>query len=108
MLAGNRRPKRGLDVYLHVLRDHVSGPEIELELRLQPRLNVETLRVLPACDRETSYVLFFIGNEDKNDSVVNWDSFSSSDEALVMRRFGKTPVVRLRPRRVWQFRLSAL
>jgi hypothetical protein len=37
---------------------------------------------------------FFIGNEDKNDSVVFRDSFSSSDEALVMRRFGKTPVTR--------------
>jgi hypothetical protein len=41
-------------------------------------------------------VVFFlvIGSEDKNDSVVYRDSFSSSDEALVMRRFGKTPVTR--------------
>jgi dienelactone hydrolase len=37
---------------------------------------------------------FFLGGDDANDAVVHRDSFSADDEALVMRRFGKTPVAR--------------
>ena len=38
--------------------------------------------------------VFFLGEDDHNDSVVFRDSFSTTDEALVMRRFGKTPAER--------------
>ncbi len=38
--------------------------------------------------------LFVLGGADANDSVTDRDSFSSADEALIMRRFGKTPVAR--------------
>lgn len=37
---------------------------------------------------------FFLGAADGNDAVVFRDSFSATDEALVMRAFGKTPVAR--------------
>ncbi|HWE28534.1 MAG TPA: hypothetical protein VHB97_11055 [Polyangia bacterium] len=37
---------------------------------------------------------FFLGADDRNDSVPFRDSFSAADEALIMRRFGKTPVER--------------
>lgn len=37
---------------------------------------------------------FFLGADDGNDAVVFRDSFSVSDEALVVRAFGKTPVAR--------------
>jgi len=39
-------------------------------------------------------LFFFLGSDDDNDAVVFRDSFSASDEALVMRAFGKTPVAR--------------
>ncbi|HEX8111765.1 MAG TPA: alpha/beta hydrolase, partial [Kofleriaceae bacterium] len=38
--------------------------------------------------------LFVLGDADTNDSVTDRDSFSAADEALIMRRFGKTPVAR--------------
>lgn len=38
--------------------------------------------------------LFLLGGADTNDSVTDRDSFSAADEALIMRRFGKTPVAR--------------
>lgn len=38
--------------------------------------------------------LFFLGAEDRNDSVPFRDSFWKRDEALITRRFGKTPVER--------------
>jgi len=38
--------------------------------------------------------LFLLGGTDTNDSVTDRDSYSAADEALVMRRFGKTPVAR--------------
>jgi pimeloyl-ACP methyl ester carboxylesterase len=38
--------------------------------------------------------LFVLGGADRNDSVTDRDSFSAADEALVMRRFGKTPAER--------------
>jgi pimeloyl-ACP methyl ester carboxylesterase len=37
---------------------------------------------------------FFLGADDKNDSVPYRDSFSATDEALILRRFGKTLVER--------------
>lgn len=37
---------------------------------------------------------FFIGADDRNDAVPFRDSFSQADEALLFRRFGKTPVSR--------------
>lgn len=37
---------------------------------------------------------FFLGADDANDSVPCRDSYSKSDEALIMRRFGPTPVAR--------------
>jgi dienelactone hydrolase len=37
---------------------------------------------------------FYLGADDDNDSVTSRDSFSASDEALVMRRFGTSPVAR--------------
>jgi dienelactone hydrolase len=37
---------------------------------------------------------FFLGAEDNNDSVPYRDSFSATDAAVIMRRFGKTPVDR--------------
>jgi dienelactone hydrolase len=39
---------------------------------------------------------FFLGGDDTNDAVVYRDSFSTTDEKLVMRKFGKTPVDRWR------------
>jgi hypothetical protein len=38
--------------------------------------------------------LFLLGDADTNDAVPYRDSFSAADEALIMRRFGKTPVAR--------------
>lgn len=38
--------------------------------------------------------LFVLGGADTNDSVTDRDSFSAADEALIMRRFGKTPAAR--------------
>jgi dienelactone hydrolase len=38
--------------------------------------------------------LFLLGDADANDAVPYRDSFSVADEALIMRRFGKTPVGR--------------
>lgn len=38
--------------------------------------------------------LFFLGDADLNDAVVFRDSFSADDEALIMRKYGKTPVER--------------
>lgn len=38
--------------------------------------------------------LFLLGDADANDAVPYRDSFSPADEALIMRRFGKTPVAR--------------
>lgn len=38
--------------------------------------------------------LFFVGDDDRNDSVPYRDSFSKGDEALIMRRYGKTPAER--------------
>lgn len=38
--------------------------------------------------------LFLLGDADANDAVPYRDSFSVADEALIMRRFGKTPVAR--------------
>lgn len=38
--------------------------------------------------------LFGIGGTDDNDSVPYRDSFSEADEALITRKFGKTPVAR--------------
>lgn len=38
--------------------------------------------------------LFGLGGNDDNDSVPYRDSFSEADEALIARRFGKTPVAR--------------
>lgn len=40
------------------------------------------------------HFLFMLGADDNNDSVPYRDSFSAADEALIMRRFGKTPVAR--------------
>lgn len=37
---------------------------------------------------------FYIGDRDENDSVTFRDSFSTVDEQIVMRRFGKKPVER--------------
>lgn len=37
---------------------------------------------------------FFLGAQDANDAVPHRDSFSSEDEALILRRFGPTPVSR--------------
>lgn len=37
---------------------------------------------------------FFLGAEDRNDSLPYRDSFSAADEATVMSRFGKTPAER--------------
>jgi hypothetical protein len=37
---------------------------------------------------------FVLGGDDRNDAVVYRDSFSATDEKLVMRKFGKTPVDR--------------
>jgi dienelactone hydrolase len=37
---------------------------------------------------------FFLGGDDTNDAVPFRDSFSAADEALLMRRFGATPVAR--------------
>ncbi len=46
---------------------------------------------------------FFLGAEDANDAVPFRDSFSKDDEALVMRRFGKTPVARWKEaERLWR------
>jgi pimeloyl-ACP methyl ester carboxylesterase len=39
---------------------------------------------------------FFMGEQDQNDSVPFRDSFSASDQALIFRRFGATPVSRWR------------
>lgn len=39
-------------------------------------------------------LLFVLGAADRNDSVTDRDSYSAADEALVMRRFGKTPAER--------------
>jgi dienelactone hydrolase len=39
-------------------------------------------------------LFFFLGAEDRNDAVPYRDSFSAADEALVMQRFGATPVAR--------------
>jgi dienelactone hydrolase len=39
-------------------------------------------------------LLFYMGGDDDNDAVPHRDSFSAADEALVMRRFGPTPVAR--------------
>jgi predicted esterase len=38
--------------------------------------------------------LFLLGADDDNDAVPHRDSFSAADQALVFRRFGKTPVSR--------------
>lgn len=38
--------------------------------------------------------LFLLGDADANDAVPYRDAFSPADEALIMRRFGKTPVAR--------------
>ena len=38
--------------------------------------------------------LFFLGAVDMNDAVPFRDSFSAADQALIFRRFGKTPVSR--------------
>ena len=38
--------------------------------------------------------LFFMGDQDRNDAVVYRDSFSKTDEALIFRRFGPTPLSR--------------
>jgi len=43
--------------------------------------------------RKVSFFVF-LGDADDNDSVPYRDSFSAADEALIMRRFGKTPVAR--------------
>jgi dienelactone hydrolase len=40
------------------------------------------------------HFFFFLGADDGNDAVPHRDSFSAADEALVMRRYGKTPVAR--------------
>ncbi len=37
---------------------------------------------------------FGLGAKDENDSVGNRDSFSEADEAIISRRFGKSPVAR--------------
>jgi dienelactone hydrolase len=38
--------------------------------------------------------LFLLGDADTNDAVSYRDAFAPADEALIMRRFGKTPVAR--------------
>jgi dienelactone hydrolase len=38
--------------------------------------------------------LFLLGDADTNDAVPYRDAFAADDEALIMRRFGKTPVAR--------------
>lgn len=38
--------------------------------------------------------LFLLGAQDDNDAVPHRDSFSAADQALIFRRFGKTPVRR--------------
>ena len=37
---------------------------------------------------------FGLGAKDENDSVPHRDSFSAADEAIISRRFGKSPVAR--------------
>jgi dienelactone hydrolase len=39
-------------------------------------------------------LFFFLGEEDRNDSVIYRDSFSAADETLITRLFGATPVAR--------------
>jgi dienelactone hydrolase len=39
-------------------------------------------------------LFLFLGDQDTNDAVPYRDSFTAADEALVMQRFGKTPVAR--------------
>jgi dienelactone hydrolase len=46
-----------------------------------------------AAARKVSF-FFFMGDADTNDSVPYRDSFTAADEALVMQKFGKTPVSR--------------
>ncbi|MFZ5442052.1 MAG: hypothetical protein ACOZQL_18745 [Myxococcota bacterium] len=50
---------------------------------------------------------FFLGADDRNDSVPYRDSFSKRDEALINRRFGKTPAERW-PRAEALFRRAGL
>ncbi|HEX3476310.1 MAG TPA: hypothetical protein VHT91_14895 [Kofleriaceae bacterium] len=40
------------------------------------------------------HFLFLLGDADANDAVPYRDAFTAADEALIMRRFGKTPVAR--------------
>jgi len=58
--------------------------------------DVATVTGTPIDFAALKHVVFFVflGSEDRNDAVVFRDSFSESDEALVMQKFGKTPVAR--------------
>lgn len=53
-----------------------------------------TGREIDATELKKVSWLFFLGAQDRNDAVPFRDSFSASDQALVFRRFGPTPVSR--------------
>ena len=58
----------------------------DFEMVLQKPFNLEAFKKVPQ--------FFYIGSEDKNDSVPYTDSFEPRESQIIMNHFGKTPISR--------------